>query len=219
MVTTNFSRNIKALRSEYGYTQTALAEALGISQTAVSGWETRAKIPNQDAIITSLCELFDCSKQDLFGYTDGYYARQAGNTIPPEPSSTYAPVIGNIAAGDPREAYEESGETHWVRPDVLEAHPDGFFLAVKGDSMDMALPDGCFAFIAPGEVRTGDIAAVKVNGDEATIKRVTIMDGLVVLTPESSNKEHRRRVIDSTDPDAPEVRMLGRVVWFDSDLL
>jgi hypothetical protein len=34
-----------------------------------------------------------------------------------------------------------------------------------------------------------------------------------VLEPDSSNPNHRRRMIDSSDPDSPEVRILGKVVY------
>ena len=87
-------------------------------------------------------------------------------------------------------------------------------MRVHGDSMDKVLPDGSYALIdTSGEVVSGNIALVKVNGDEATIKRVKLMDGAVFLEPESSNPEHRRRVIDETNPDSPEVRLIGRVVY------
>ena len=91
-------------------------------------------------------------------------------------------------------------------------------MVVRGDSMNLVLPEGCYAYIAPSDelaVNSGDIAAVKVNGDEATVKRVRIYDDLVILEPESTNQDHKRRIIDKTDPDAPEVRILGRVVWYD----
>lgn len=80
--------------------------------------------------------------------------------------------------------------------------------------MDRVLPNNSYALIdTTREVMSGDIALVKVNGDEATIKRVRIVDGVIFLEPESTNPVHRRRVIDETDPDAPAVRLLGRVVF------
>lgn len=139
--------------------------------------------------------------------------------VAPQPSSTYAPIAGFAPCGEPHEMiWELTDERHWVPPHVLERWPDGFFVHVHGDSMDRVLPDGAFAFVAPGAECSGHVALVKVNGDEATVKRVTVGDGIVVLTPESTNPEHRRRVIDETDPDAPMVRLIGRVVWMDSNL-
>lgn len=213
-----FGRNIKAMREDKGLTQAELAEALQITSVTACIWETRDRVPKSKEVIDSILELFGCTRQDLFGFSDGYYAKRNGLTASkPITSNSYAPVLGNIAAGEPREAIEQN-ETHWVDPEILEAHPDGYFLRVSGDSMNLVLPNGCYAFIAPGEVASGDIAAVKVNGDEATIKRVKKYEGVVILEPESSNPEHRRRVIDENDPDAPAVRMLGKVIWYASNV-
>lgn len=215
MAITHFGRNLKAMREDRGLTQTQLAELLEITQNTVSAWETRGKLPKQPSMRVTLCDFFGCEEHDLFGFADGYYYTRSGLAVSnPETSDSYAPLIGNIAAGNPREAIEQSNERHWVDPDILEQYPDGFFLRVSGDSMNRVLPDGCFAFVAPCEVISGEIAAVKVNGDEATIKRVKLYEGVVILEPESTNEEHKRIVIDGNDPDAPEVRLLGKVVWF-----
>lgn len=86
--------------------------------------------------------------------------------------------------------------------------------------MDRVLPEGCYALIAPGEVASGDIAAVKVNGDDACIKRVVISEELhaVRLVPESTNPKWRTLLIDKDDPDAPGLRILGKVIWYSGDL-
>lgn len=212
----NFGRNLKALREDNDMTQQELADALGFTQTSVGGWETRSKHPRKSTI-SAICEYFGVTEDDLVSGSSGYYAKRY---VMPQPktSDTFAPVAGSIAAGSSRHAFELSGETHWVNPSVLDSYPDGFFVRVAGDSMNLSLPDGSFAFVAPVEVRSGDIAAVKVNGDDATVKRVKLMDGLVILEPESSNPEHKRKIIDGTDPDAPDVRLLGKVVWADLSL-
>ena len=221
MAVSYFGRNLKALRETKGITQQELADALEVTQNTVSGWETREKKPRQQAVVKRICDMFDVTEQDLFGFSDGFYAKQyglSGQVAEPVAMTATAPVLGRIAAGDPREALEMTGEEHSL-PDALKAkYPDGFFLVVRGDSMNLVLPDGCYAFIIPEAdrpVKSGDIAAVKVNGDDATIKRVKMVDGVIILEPESSNPAHKRRVIDSEDPDAPYVRMLGKVGWFD----
>jgi len=218
METTSFGRNLKNIRESNGLTQLQLADRLGVTQTTISAWETRRKMPKSNQFVLDICKLFNCTEQDLFGYSDGFYAKQASGNVSPFTSDTSAPVFGLCAAGDPREAIEQRGETHWCPPNLLEKYPDGFFLVVSGDSMDKVLPEGSYAFVAIDGVTSGDIAVVKVNGDDATIKRVKIFDGVVMLEPESHNPTHRRRVIDANDPDAPEVRLLSRVLWADISL-
>lgn len=220
MSTSAFGRNIKALRESREMTQQQFADCLSTTNITISRWETQGVVPRDRELIADICSKFAITETDLFGFSDGYYAKVHGlaNSLVPETSSTFAPVLGCIAAGEPRQAFEQESEKHWVRPDLLEKHPDGFFLKVSGDSMDKLLPDGCYAFVAPCEVANNDIAAVKVNGDEATVKQVKFLDGLIILVPASNNIHHKRRVIDSQDPDAPDVRILGKVVWFDCEV-
>ena len=210
METTTIGSNIRALRKAKGLRQIDLAVACEVSNITISNWETDKFAPHMENP-NALCNALDCTEADILGF---YYPQP----ITPAPSPATAPVAGRIAAGDPREAIELTGERHYIDPAILERYPDGFFLLVQGDSMDKVLPDGCYAYIARGEFQGGDICAVKVNGDEATIKRVYLYDGLIVLQPESFNPAHKRKVLDASDPDAPAVAILGRVVWYDCTL-
>lgn len=221
-----FGRNFKSIRELRGLTQQETADRLGATQNTISGWETRGKQPRQKGMVDKICDLFDVTEQDLFGFSDGFYAKQTGLagsvSAPGSGFTATAPVLGAIHAGDPQEAIENTGEEHELPQRLKDRFPTGFFLVVKGDSMNLVLPEGCYAFIAPNEVlpvKSGDIAAVKVNGDEATIKLVKLFDNVVILEPQSTNPEHKRRVIDESDPDAPDVRLLGKVVWYDYQLV
>lgn len=89
-----------------------------------------------------------------------------------------------------------------------------FFIKITGDSMNNVLTDGSYALIDTHvDAQSGDIALVKVNGDDATVKRIKKMDGFIVLEPDSTNPSHKRRIIDATDQSSPEVRILGKVVY------
>ena len=89
-----------------------------------------------------------------------------------------------------------------------------FFIKITGDSMNNVLTDGSYALIDTHvDAQSGDIALVKVNGDDATVKRIKKMDGFIILEPDSTNPSHKRRIIDATDQSSPEVRILGRVVY------
>lgn len=216
-----FQKNIKMLRELRGIRQEDLAEAMGVSMTTIWKWESGQAQPRAK-YIRMICERYGVTEDDLLSASTGLYAKAVGlsEQVVPAPADTFAPVLGTIAAGEPREAIAQAGETRWVRPDLLERYPDCFFLRVSGSSMDRVLPDGCYALIAPGEVRSGDVAAVKVNGEEACVKRVWVSEELhlVKLSPESTDTKWRTRVIDGEDPDAPEVRLLGRVVWYSGDM-
>ena len=64
------------------------------------------------------------------------------------------------------------------------------------------------------EIRDGDVGAVFVNGDDATLKRVFYDGDAVRLHPESYDSEYRDRTIDRADPDAPEFRSIGRAISY-----
>ena len=218
-----FARNIKAIRLDNRMSQERFGESLGVTKQTVIQWEKgRVRVPKEAEIIDRIRHVYRVTDNDLFGDGDGYHSRSTGiqTSLVPMTSETYAPVLGRISAGEPREAIEMNGEMRWVRPDILDRYPDGFFVHISGDSMDRILPEGTYAFVAPGDVSNGDIAAVKVNGDDACVKRVLLSPelNLVKLIPESSNPAHKPIVIDGDDPDAPRFKVIGKVVWFDVDL-
>src|SRR5207253_1806749 len=59
------------------------------------------------------------------------------------------PVVGEIAAGGPIEAYQDASETIGI-PDMLAPSGDAYVLKVRGDSMIEAhIADGDFVLIRP----------------------------------------------------------------------
>ena len=204
-------RNIKALREDNDLTQSEFAGLIGSTTTTVSGWETRA-VPTSRRFLERISEQFKVPVEDLLS-ENGYYAKTRGSvTIKPTPATGSLPIIGAANAGDPCPAYEVDGGMLDCPEEYCRE--GNFFIRINGDSMDRQLVDGTYALIdVHAEVKSGDIALVKVNGDDATVKRVKFMDGIAVLEPDSSNPDHRRRMIDSSDPESPEVRILGKVVY------
>lgn len=57
---------LRALRTQRGYSQEALAEALYVTRQAVSRWETGETVPNTDTL-KRLSALFDVSINTLLG--------------------------------------------------------------------------------------------------------------------------------------------------------
>ena len=204
-------RNIKALREDNDLTQSEFAGLIGSTTTTVSGWETRA-VPTSRRFLERISEQFKVPVEDLLS-ENGYYAKTRGSvTIKPTPATGSLPIVGAAHAGEPCPAYEVDGGMLDCPEEYCRE--GNFFIRINGDSMDRQLVDGTYALIdVHAQVRSGDIALVKVNGDDATVKRVKFMDGIAVLEPDSSNPDHRRRMIDSSDPESPEVRILGKVVY------
>ena len=60
------------------------------------------------------------------------------------------------------------------------------------------------------EVRSGDIAAVLVDGDEATLKRLRIFDDHIILEPENPTY----RPFSFWGEDMNKVRIIGKATHF-----
>jgi repressor LexA len=82
------------------------------------------------------------------------------------------PVIGEIAAGGPIEAYQEAGETISV-PDMIKATDSTYVLRVRGNSMvDAHIMDGDLVVIREQQTAMdGDIVVAQVEENAVTLKR------------------------------------------------
>lgn len=209
---TAFARNIKALREDSGLTQVELGKKLETESMTISRWERSEIVRPHPKTVEQLCEYFGVSSGDLLSEErllrqdsrHVHHRAQARDRVPPHRWSS--------PRRRPSPAYEVDGGTLDCPEEYCRE--GNFFIRINGDSMDRQLVDGTYALIdVHAQVNSGDIALVKVNGDDATVKRVKFMDGIAVLEPDSSNPDHRRRMIDSSDPESPEVRILGKVVY------
>ena len=59
-----FAENLERLRSAKGLSQTDLANALGLCQSAISKWQTSNSLPRVNILI-KLAEILDCTVEDL----------------------------------------------------------------------------------------------------------------------------------------------------------
>lgn len=203
------SYKIAEARRAKGWSQQALAEKMGTTQQQIARWETGQRDPKADVIL-KMSSILGATVSYLLGVdSDSGYIQAL-------PARSYSmPVLGRIAAGTPREALSQSDETKQATEDLYTAHPNAFWLVVAGNSMNRLFPEGALVLVDPdSEVRSGDVAAIFVNGDDATIKRVYFDDGTVRLHPESWDPDYRDRTIDPSDPDAPAVRVIGRAVSY-----
>jgi repressor LexA len=100
------------------------------------------------------------------------------------------PVIGEIAAGGPIEAYQDGSETLTV-PDAVSANGDAYVLKVRGDSMiDAHITDGDFVVIRPQQTaHDGDIVVAQVEDNGVTLKRYFREKNRVRLQPANASYE------------------------------
>jgi repressor LexA len=124
--------------------------------------------------------------------------------MPVERETLALPVMGEIAAGQPIEAYEEAAETLEV-PRSLEAREDSYVLRVRGKSMiDALIDDGDFVIVQPqATARDGDIVVALLEDNGVTLKRFFREKDRIRLQPANAEMEPIY---------ATEVQIQGKVV-------
>lgn len=121
------------------------------------------------------------------------------------------PVYGKISAGQPNWA-EECLEGYLpidlnlmgiINPEEC------FFLKVDGESMNKVIRNGAYALIRKQDiVNDGEIAAVLVNGFEATLKRFSRQGDFIILEPMSTDKSFKMQIYDKNT----NIKILGKYI-------
>ena len=190
---------------------TGAAIAIGLSNAAVSKWRKGAR-PNGKTL-KKLAEYFGVSVSQLTGDDTQDTTLPAFDNIFPITRTRY-PLLGDIACGEPIYA-DEHRESYIMSGTEIQAD---FCLRAKGDSMTGArILDGDIVFIRSASmVENGAIAAV-IIGDEATLKRVYWYPEEKRLRLQAENPAYR--TMEFIGPELDTVRILGRAVAFQSDVL
>ena len=127
----------------------------------------------------------------------------------PAPSDTRTiPVLGNIAAGQPILAVEDSDTSIEIDSRFFNDNGDVFALRISGDSMkDDGIFDGDYVFVHKTAVaHNGDIVAVLLD-DEATVKRLYREKRRIRLQPANDAMEPIY-----VGPKEMEIMLIGKVV-------
>ncbi len=121
------------------------------------------------------------------------------------------PVYGKISAGLPNWA-EECLEGYLpIDPNLMGIiNPEEcFFLRVDGESMNKVIRNGAYALIRKQDiVENGEIAAVLVNGFDATLKKFSKQGNLVILEPMSEDSSFTTQVYNKDT----QIKILGKYI-------
>lgn len=180
---------IKEYRSYNGWTQAELAKKINVSQQTIGSWEVGRAEPNSEALKT-LSTLFGISVDQLLGQKDFSNEVEISGAIPEEYT---IPILGRIAASAPAGLVSDYEGEISIQPSSIKRYgrKDIFALRVLGDSMNRIIPEGAIAIIHKTcDWEDGDICAVTINGDDATLKQVTKTDRGIKFTPLSYSKFH-----------------------------
>ncbi|MDY5439410.1 MAG: XRE family transcriptional regulator [Eubacteriales bacterium] len=192
-----FGERLKELRKSNHLTQQTLAEMLNVDRTTVVKWESDKNLANQD-ILDFLC--------DKFGVTLDYLLGRNNILI----KNNWINVYGSIAAGIPLEAIVDITDREEITEEMAKSG-EYFALSIKGNSMSPRIQDGDVVILKKQEkVENGEIAAVLVNGNEATLKKIKILDNGLALIP--LNPEYETMFYTSEQVANLPIRIIGKLV-------
>lgn len=204
----SFGNNLKKIRQEHDMTQEELAKRINTSRSNIANYENDKNMPSIE-VLNKLSEILNCSTDYLLGKSD---KRNNTSNIDESDKKIYmCPVYGQISAGQPNWAEECIEGRLPLDPDLMgivnpEEH---FFLRVNGESMNKVIRNGAFALIHKQDiVEDGEIAAVLVNGYDATLKKFTRQGDMIILEPESNDDSFKTQVYDKNTP----IKILGKYV-------
>lgn len=193
---------IKNRRKELGLTLLDIANACGVSEATVSRWESGDIVNMKRSRIAQLAKVLNVSPSLLI-HDDYDVLINYNSTTKPQ-----IPILGIVPCGEPIEAIEDIIEWIEVVPSQAKGH---FGLIAKGDSMSPYILDGDILIVKyTPEVNSGKIAIVKVNGDEATCKRLVINDAGLTLVP--NNPMYQTLTFGPAEIADKPVTVIGEVV-------
>ena len=196
---------LKLLRKQRGLLQKDVAEHLNVAISTYSYWENGKFEPDQESL-SKLADFFGVSADYLLGRDEkSPPVKNGGRGIK-------IPVYGEIAAGIPIEAIEDIIDFEEITPEMA-ATGDYIALKVKGDSMAPRILEGDVVIIRRQEtIENGEVAAVMVNGDSATLKRIKYADNGLWLM--GNNPSFQPIFYSKQECATLPVRILGKMVEF-----
>lgn len=206
-----FGDRLYRLRKERNLTMDELAKSINalnpdakLNKSIISRYENNIHLPARFTLVEDIANFFGVTTDYLMCRSDDKY----GDDI----KYKEIPILGTIAAGVPIMAQEDIQGYEYVKPN---SNID-FCLKVKGDSMINArIFDGDIVFIhCQPDIENGEIAAVQIDEEVATLKRVYKIDNNVILRPENPNYKD----IIFSKKDMKDVKILGKAIYFKSEV-
>ncbi len=213
----------KEQRLKSGVNQVELAKIFNVSKQTISNWESGKRKPDTDTIF-KLANFFGVTTDYLLGNdvatnetddTDLFNLKGDVRFLKKvkDKDMVKIPVLGAIRAGLPLYADENIIDYEYVHQEELLMGEETFFLEVKGDSMINArIYEGDRVRIRKQNHldNNGDIMAVRVNGDEATLKRVYLQENGIALI--SENPKYAPMFYPASEIESGYVEIIGRAM-------
>lgn len=218
-VDTFVQKKLKALRDEQGYTLEKLANKLDTTPITLSRYETGKRSVSL-CILEEICKVYDLTVAEFFANTKDHAdflttditVADKQNETPVQTVSIY----GAIAAGSLTTAVEDAMDEIEIPTALIErfSQDNLFGLSVKGESMNKIVQNNDYVILnKQSNVANGDVVAVLVNNEDATLKKFYQLDNeTVILKPESHDASFQPITIDLRNEDS-NFTILGKMIW------
>lgn len=201
-----FAERLLCSMKDHGDTVYTLAAYLHLSPSAISKY-TNANMVPKDIVIDAIAQKYNLNPTWLMGADGVEKYVLTDNKLKYKEISILSKITSETLGNEENILGFES---------VSEESKASFCLKVKGDSMINArICDGDIAFIREqSEVENGDIAAVIIDGEEATLKRFYKYGSRIILR--SENPKYAE--LEFTQQAKKQVQILGKCIavkfWF-----
>lgn len=197
---------IKELRKKKKLTMKQLGEKLNLAESTISLYESNKREPDS-ITIAKLAMLFDVSVDYLLGVDEfiNEFGEEQFNR------QTKIAVLGTIRAGIPASAIEDILDYEEITEEMAK-HGKHFALKIKGNSMfPNLIEDDVVIFRECEDAESGDVCAVLVNGDEATVKKIKKTEQGLYLIPFNTT-DFEPMFYTNEDIENKPVKIIGKAV-------
>ena len=186
--------NIKKLRESHKLTQEEFGKIVGVTDKAVSSWETGAKAPRM-GVIQKISDYFNINKSVILDDPI-----ESNATILPQEKIRMIPVYESVSAGFG--AYADNYILEYIPLFISsdeEAH-NTLCIKVQGNSMYPKIEDGdSIQVLKQDWCEPGQVAIVLIDGENAVVKKVEYDKSSITLL--SFNPEYAPRVFKGAERD------------------
>lgn len=185
-----------------------LASALGLNRQVVTDWKAE-RSKSYMKYLPQIADYFGVTVDYLLGKTDN---KESKSTRRP---GVRIPVYGNVAAGVPIlaiENYDSDDPDDWEEiTEKMASTGEYFALRIHGDSMEPKISNGDIVIVRVQQtIESGETAIVRINGDEATCKKLKrTPEGIMLI---STNPAYEPMFFTPKQVQELPVEIIGKVV-------
>jgi repressor LexA len=181
---------IQEVLKEQGRSQTWLAEQLNKSYNMVNSYVKNRRQPSLD-ILYRIADILAVDARQLLLSNLEDQMTTTGEVV-------NVPILGTASCGKPILSIEDKEGDIPISTKLLKKGEHYFILRASGNSMNKAnINDGDMVLIRQQQTASSKDVIVALIDNEATIKELHQKDDLVILKPNSTEKNHQPIILTS----------------------